>query len=75
LHGNEPRIKKSAYVGVEGLFCLWQEALSMYKTAVNEYGMSYERFREDFINSREDSPLFSQSGKILSANSAQGKRI
>lgn len=24
----------------------------MYKTAVNEYGMSYERFREDFINSR-----------------------
>lgn len=52
MHGNEPRIKKSAYVGVEGLFCLWKEALSMYKTAVNEYGMSYERFREDFINSR-----------------------
>ena len=24
----------------------------MYRTAVMEYGMSYERFREDFINSR-----------------------
>ena len=87
MHGNEPRIKKSAYVGVEGLFCLWQEALSMYKTAVNEYGMSYERFREDFINSRtflceQDRDIMNDHqvnlGRIasfLSVRKDQGKRI
>ena len=30
---------------------LWREALTMYKKAVVELGFTYDRFREDFINS------------------------
>ena len=48
--GKESHSKRGAYSGDEGLFCLWQEALSMFRTAVIERGMSYDRFREDFIN-------------------------
>ena len=41
-----------AYTGVEGLFKLWKESMSMYRTAVVNSGFDYRSFREDFINSR-----------------------
>lgn len=46
------REKKTAYTGVEGLFKLWQEAMSMYRTAVVDNHFNCQFFAEDFINSR-----------------------
>lgn len=50
--GDKPTEKRQAYIGVAGLFDLWQEAMSMYKTAVVENKIHYRFFVEDFINSR-----------------------
>ena len=33
------------------MFRLWKEALTLFKTAVVEHGFTYDRFRDDFINS------------------------
>ena len=51
MSGKQSHSKRGAYAGDEGLFCLWQEALSMFKKCVLECGVSYDRFRDDFINS------------------------
>lgn len=51
MSGKQSHSKRGAYAGDEGLFCLWQEALSMFRKTVLECGVSYDRFREDFINS------------------------
>ena len=51
LCGTNTHTKRDAFVGDEGLFRLWKEALTQFKTAVVEHGYTYDRFREDFINS------------------------
>lgn len=42
----------AAFTGVEGLFRLWQKAMSMYHAAVVCHGISYQSFAEDFIHLR-----------------------
>ncbi len=49
----ESRKETTAYTGVEGLFSIWSELMTMYKTAVIEHHVQYQRFAEDFINSRK----------------------
>lgn len=41
-----------AFTGVEGLFQLWKESMSMYRTSREDNGFNYVTFSEDFINSK-----------------------
>jgi len=42
-----------AYVGNDGLFRLWKEAMEIFRIAVLELNLNYDRYREDFINSHK----------------------
>lgn len=52
------------YTGVEGLFLLWKESMSMYRTSRVDNGFNYVSFTEDFINSK----LYHDSADAASRN-------
>lgn len=59
--------KRVAYIGTDGLFKLWQEAMSMYNIAVKENHILYSIFQKDFVNSRK----FHDSEESISMNDHQ----
>lgn len=61
---SDQQIKSEAYVGCEGLFKLWLEAMSSFQSTVLKSNVRYDRFCEDFINSH----LFHDATDSVSRN-------